>query len=618
MTLRCLLFTSDAGTAQPVLQVLAVLGFEAEHCPTAALALEKAAQQAFQLVILDWDNQPEAAMLLGKARERKASERPLTLAVVSHDLNVPQALQAGANSILRKPIQENQARDTLTTARDLMRAKMDPSAARRAPAMMQSPGLPAAVAQPLRAGEFLQSSPPAPGTQFVTDSDMEKSLEQMAGAEVDPLKELEPMAASVEADNAAAEQPGPPTPDEPRGLSWYLATRAGRQADMPASPVPVAAKPEALSPELLSYDQHVSDTGAPTHENEPDVASVGAATASHADDPAKEKALFAYIAGESPEEPEAGESRVPRWLRAVAVCCVVVLGCAIGYWKLAGTSLGNRMHSAVHNVIQAGRNWLNPQPVTPPQAPAAHENFARAGDEYKLPVAETIPDASTDPSQIRVIPAVDPTAKQPKGADANPSLPSEPPGPSATASDQPADAAQQPTPSTAPQPATTDPFVRPVASPPTAPNIQVRPKTEPARTSQPRYIPAATSQGIPSSLKSQMASSTPEASGNKSPETALPAIEPVELPEATARGLLVGQSSLGYPASAKGQRGTVVLQVLIGRDGSVQDAKFLQGSLLFARTAIDGVRQWRFQPYVMNGRPVSVQTQLTLSFAPGS
>src|SRR6202035_5931382 len=68
---------------------------------------------------------------------------------------------------------------------------------------------------------------------------------------------------------------------------------------------------------------------------------------------------------------------------------------------------------------QATRGWLNPQPVTPTQAPVAHEDFGRAGDEYKMPASETIPDATTDPSQIQVVPVVDPTAKKPEGA-ANP------------------------------------------------------------------------------------------------------------------------------------------------------------------------------------------------------
>jgi periplasmic protein TonB len=113
-----------------------------------------------------------------------------------------------------------------------------------------------------------------------------------------------------------------------------------------------------------------------------------------------------------------------------------------------------------------------------------------------------------------------------------------------------------------------------------------------------------------------MASLTPDASGNKAPETAMASIEPVVVPEASERALGADQPAIAYPASAKGQQGTVTLQVLVGRDGSVQDAKFLQGSLAFARTAIDGVKQWKFKPYVMNGRPVSVQTNLTIGFKP--
>jgi len=115
-----------------------------------------------------------------------------------------------------------------------------------------------------------------------------------------------------------------------------------------------------------------------------------------------------------------------------------------------------------------------------------------------------------------------------------------------------------------------------------------------------------------------MASMTPEAGGNKSAESAMPSIEPVNVAEATERALLTDQPALDYPANAKGQQGTVVLQVLIGRDGTVQDAKFMQGSLAFARAAIDGVKQWKFKPYAMNGRAVSVQTLLTISFKPAT
>ncbi|MFI5387924.1 MAG: energy transducer TonB, partial [Fimbriimonadales bacterium] len=136
-----------------------------------------------------------------------------------------------------------------------------------------------------------------------------------------------------------------------------------------------------------------------------------------------------------------------------------------------------------------------------------------------------------------------------------------------------------------------------------------------AKPPQPHYASAPAN--VPSSLKSQMATMTPDASGNKPAENAMPSIEPVVVPEATERALLTDQPPLDYPANARGQHGTVVLQVLIGRDGTVQDAKFMQGSLAFARTAIDGVKLWKFKPYTMNGRAVSVQTQFTIGFKPG-
>ena len=108
----------------------------------------------------------------------------------------------------------------------------------------------------------------------------------------------------------------------------------------------------------------------------------------------------------------------------------------------------------------------------------------------------------------------------------------------------------------------------------------------------------------------------PDASGNKPAEAALPAIEPVNVPELAERALLVEQPPLAYPTNAAGKQGTVTLEVLIGRDGTVEDAKFVQGSLMFARAAIDGVKQWKFRPYTVNGRPVSIATSLTLKFAP--
>jgi len=635
MALRCFLYSSDEGTSDVIRPVITALGVEGESCSEAAIASQRIANESFQLVIVDWDQQPEANMLLSTARERKASERPLTLAIVSDDASVPKALQAGANSILRKPLLLNQVTDTLTTARDLLRSRQQ-SAAGQAAAGSAAPasGLPsdseAAKEKTLRAGEFLQSAPVRPGGQFETESDVPTTTAQDVPEALDPLKDLEPVAAAVP-DKAPVALP--PPPDEPRGLEWHLKARGVTRQTVPASPPPATA--EQTKPELLSYDQPQS-SAAP-----PDSASWNAPAnaASEPQEPSaheqkREAELFAYIDGERSSSDQRSGFRLGR---SAIVFALILAACAIAAapqapWHPKVLALLSRGHRAIHA-------WLNPQPVTVAVAPTAHEDFGRPGDEYKLPVAENIPDATTDPSQVQVVPVVDPTAKKPNpdpsaadpGAEpsdavvlvptgvtetpttktpetqpvsGNPDVSPQPVGPSATALSSPV------------PPAAASPInPQPRAEVTTATPQSTTAPANPVRRQPTEYTPIPTK--VPSSLQSQMVSMTPEASGNKPPEAALPSIEPVDVPELTERMLLTEQTPIAYPTSARGQQGTVVLHVLIGRDGTVQDAKFLQGSLAFARNAIEGVKQWKFKPYIMNGRPVSVQTLLTLKFQPG-
>jgi TonB family protein len=631
MALRCLLFSSDDATAEPICQVLADLGVEGDYCSEGVAAVERVTNQQFQLVIIDWDTQPEAGLLLTAARERKANERPLTLAIVSDDVSVPKALQAGANSILRKPILINQVKDTLTTARDLLRAKESSATAAQAAAAGASAGatsLPAGMGneKTLRAGEFLQSSTPAPGGQFETETDVQGE----SGEVVDPLKDLEPVAASVAQQTPAPLPPPPPPPDEPRGLEWYLKTRSGSLPPAPAYP---HHPPAPEKPELLGFDQ--SPSPAPTPVKSEDVSQESSRESEHAEQEKKaEEKLFAYIAGEDDQSEERAKPSF-RLGKGTILTALVLAACAIvaapqAPWHPQVRATWARGQRALHA-------WLNPQPVTTPPAPESHESFGRPGDEYKMPVAENIPDATTDPSQIQVVPVVDPTAKKPNNNGANPEQNTAPTDAPATApNDQPVQPAgvqgqeNQPAQSVPDSAQPAGGSASPAGSPTTAPATVEPPRDEapvvttpapvatqpaPPKNTPPRE--ASMPAHVPSSLKSQMVSMTPDAGGNKPVEAALPSIEPVVVPEAAERNLLADQPAIAYPANAKGQQGTVVLQVLIGRDGTVQDAKFLQGSLAFARAAIDGVKEWKFKPYAMNGRPVSVQTTMTMSFKPG-
>jgi len=95
-----------------------------------------------------------------------------------------------------------------------------------------------------------------------------------------------------------------------------------------------------------------------------------------------------------------------------------------------------------------------------------------------------------------------------------------------------------------------------------------------------------------------------------------PFSEPVSLSEDAARALLVHSVNPTCPPEAAAQklRGPVVLQATIGRDGSVEDLKIVRGSFVLSKAAIAAVKQWRFQPYMQNGRAAQTQTILTINF----
>ncbi len=71
-----------------------------------------------------------------------------------------------------------------------------------------------------------------------------------------------------------------------------------------------------------------------------------------------------------------------------------------------------------------------------------------------------------------------------------------------------------------------------------------------------------------------------------------------------------------YPDKARdlGLEGAVRLRVAVARDGSIEDVKALSGQPLLAEAATDAVKQWRYRPTLLNGKPVPVLTVLTITF----
>jgi len=92
---------------------------------------------------------------------------------------------------------------------------------------------------------------------------------------------------------------------------------------------------------------------------------------------------------------------------------------------------------------------------------------------------------------------------------------------------------------------------------------------------------------------------------------------PVRILEGTAlRGRIKMVQSV-YPAEAKAARveGAVKLTTVIGQDGAVQTVTYLSGPTILAKSAQTAVSQWLFKPYLVSGQPVTVITEITLTFS---
>ncbi|HUD12459.1 MAG TPA: M56 family metallopeptidase [Terracidiphilus sp.] len=71
-----------------------------------------------------------------------------------------------------------------------------------------------------------------------------------------------------------------------------------------------------------------------------------------------------------------------------------------------------------------------------------------------------------------------------------------------------------------------------------------------------------------------------------------------------------------YPAEAKKNKisGSVVLAATIGKDGTVEKLRVVSGPSALQRAAVDAVKQWRYQPFLLNGNPIVVKTNITVRF----
>jgi protein TonB len=98
------------------------------------------------------------------------------------------------------------------------------------------------------------------------------------------------------------------------------------------------------------------------------------------------------------------------------------------------------------------------------------------------------------------------------------------------------------------------------------------------------------------------------------PKVATP--QRVRVSQGVSAGLLVRRVNPNYPPLARQARiqGQVVLRAVISKDGSIENLTLVSGHPMLAPAAIDAVKQWKYKPYLLNGEPVEVDTEVQVNF----
>ncbi len=606
MSYQALLFCPDEKTARVVSQVLSELEFTVEPCHEPFAAVKKLMVQHFDAIVVDCENEQNAALLFKSARNSGSNQASLAVAVVEGQAGVAKAFRLGANLVLTKPIHVEQSKGTLRVARGLLRkgqaakpAGIPGSAEALSTPQPMTPAPfppPQSITPPrsVSASAFELDAEPAPQPDVVDAALLEYMPDSaLSGAEnsprsageSDPSKQYpwqprkpmaEPMASALrraaeaagksEFDAAAPGPAGAPqsragvaaAPARAKEIPWPAIKKLGLEPTAGAIAVP--------STEEIREIRRIEDPSASDGWN------------SSSAPAAAEAPSFAALEGN--QASDAGGSK------KTLLIVVLLLGLAA-----AGYFGWNKMQSA------------QPQPAVPQSAVPASSGMAVLPAQPAPSTPETQPatgEVVTQPDQDLSGTTVVPTPSKPSAAVVaqGPGIKTPAPAKAAPAQDEitvvdgPAAAKPEPAPALVVQNGSS-----------------TRPKAEP-EVQEPVQAPAATSIATGSSSDALSGLVNTTAINAQKPQ------ETLRISQGVSEGLILKRVQPIYPAQSRQMRveGKVELQANISRSGGITGVKQLSGDPVLGRAAIDAVRQWKYKPYFLNGEPIEIQTQITVIF----
>jgi periplasmic protein TonB len=590
MPFQALLFCPDDKTARTLTQVLGELEFTVEPCAEPFGAVKKLMSQHFDALVVDCDNEQNATLLFKSARNSTSNQASLAVAIVEGQAGVAKAFRIGANLVLTKPINVEQSKGTLRVARGLLR-KGDPGK----PASSASSAAPAspAPATPVPAATKPAAAKPAPG----------RAVPPRPGARVAPASAARPVtppvvpAAKSPADVAAAmaaESSGLAPENETPEIKAQAPAIASSHIAPTAAPHSVAAAKPSFDLKSESPATSFGSTAAaaaPARETHPvdaqpkQDAPAAPPIEAHIAEPLPSQSApaaapsFTFGGANEPEVSSGGSKKI---LLGVAAIVVVAASVYAGWSHISGQS------------NQSASQTNASAPVSQPAKPSTPSSKLAA--TASVPSSQPSPESSAPAASSAATDSGDHSSASDASAPADITLSTKP---SASTSSKLSASAKK-------TPATPDPASEAASS---VPLVVKSGSTQPKSAST--DAPAPSLIGIAAAGSTQALPNL----GN-SASAPKPVLEKLTVSQGVSQGLLVKKIPPAYPKTALAMHieGTVELTATVSKSGDITSVKLLKGDATLARAAMDAVKEWKYKPYLLNGEPVEIQTQVTVSF----
>jgi TonB family protein len=612
MGYQALLFCPEEKLARVVSQVFSELDFTIEPVHEPFAAVKKLMTQRYDAIVVDCENEQNASLLFKSARNSSSNQSSLAIALVEGQAGVAKAYRIGANLVLTKPINVEQAKGTLRVARGLLRKNSDAAGAAATSA--------AAATTPVKTAPVSDRNSFQPATRSVAAiappsspielSELEAPLSAVAASadvSLDFSSEVEDKLQidfAPAAHNHATSTPEPVLEAPQTVTTGISKSDAVRKDSFTADPTSASVSAQSASPAVVSVSGSAAAT-APAKEvtTHPSTVLLPAAPPSKENKIVELEPVSPSFTNSSSANPSALKPSQDATYGATPTFGSLGTSDAPTFGALgeedSGGSGGNKkiviaaaavLALAALGYLTFGKlGYSNPAPV--PQSVSAPSE--QQTPSALAPMSSSVPSTSTITVDQATVTTQPVAPKTPATTLLNKLL-----NKSTT------DVANSPVIHIAAdaEPATKKPNAAPIL-------VKTNPADAKPQSQAEESAPALA--GVPandSSLSGLMSSAAPS--------LPKPSLATLRISQGVSQGLLIKKVQPQYPQAALAvhAQGAVQIEATVNKEGSVINPKVLSGDPILGRAALEAVRQWRYKPYYLDGQPVEIQTQITINF----